>query len=114
MSADPGGSFGDAEPPGATVDWQIGDAGDISIGPLQLSMDNASGLPPVTYPPFTLVQDMCSGQTLTGANTAKSYCPIAIALDPRLPAGGTYAATLMVRGGNEMLSAQLSATIRNP
>ena len=111
-----GPNFGFAEPPGDTVYWQIQNQGDMSIGPLQLAFEGAGGTPAVAYPPFILVagQDTCSGQTLTGVNTAKSYCSIVIGLDPRLPAGGSYGANFTVRGGNEHASALLSATLRNP
>jgi hypothetical protein len=111
-----GPNFGYGEPPGDTVYWQIGNASDnTSIGPLQLSFEYASGNPPIDYPPFYLVSgmDMCTGQTLTGQSTQNRECGLVIGLDPRLPAGGTYSATLHVDGGNEILDVPISATRNN-
>ncbi len=82
----------------------------MPIGPLQLSFVEAEGTPVVDYPPFLLVagQDMCSGQTLSGGDSGGS-CACYVGLDPRLPSGGHYRATLLVQAGIEMLRVPLDA-----
>ena len=52
--------FGTREPAGATSTVQVAnengsEGGMIPIGPLQLSIEGASGLPKVDYPPFIIV-----------------------------------------------------------
>jgi hypothetical protein len=100
-----GPSFGSQEPSGARATFQIDDNGATPVGPLQLSIDSPSGDPTVPYPPFVLVEDNCSGQTLMST----SECTGTIALDARLPGGRSYGATLVVGAGAETLRVPLAA-----
>ena len=55
---------------------------------------------------------MCSGHTLS--STGETVCSIVVGLDPRLPAGGTYQATLLVQAGFEMVKVFLKAGRATP
>jgi hypothetical protein len=108
-----GASFDFNAAAGATATVNIHGSGEVPVGPLQLSIEGARGSPSVDYPAFILVagKDNCSGQTLTAA---KDTCDVTVGLDPRLPAGGSYTATLLARAGGETQTVPLSVMRGSP
>ena len=108
-----GPSFSPNAVAGARTTVDIQDLGATPIGPLQVSIEGADGTPAVAYPPFVLGEweDTCSGQMLSPSTNT---CGISVELDPRLPAGGSYSATFVIRAGLDTLSIPFSATRGTP
>jgi hypothetical protein len=103
-------SFGSNTAAGATASVAVTNTKGMMVGPLHLSIDGGSGTPQVTYPPFLIVtgQDDCNGATL---DLSIYTCNVWLELDPRLPAGGSYSATLTVGAADETLSVPVSAML---